>query len=98
MLKPIQDRVLIKRLSEEEMSPGGLYIPPNAQEKPARGIVFAVGDGEVLEDGRVRPLSVKAKDEVLFGKYAGTEVTIDGEEYLIMRESDILGIVENNNE
>ena len=93
-IRPLQDRVIIKRVKEEEKSKGGIIIPDTAKEKPIEGKVIAVGNGKVLEDGKVRKLDVKAGDTVLFGKYSGTEVKIDGEELIIMKESDILGIVD----
>ena len=93
-IRPLQDRVIVKRLEEEEKTKGGIIIPDTAKEKPMEGKVTAVGKGKVLEDGKVHPLDVKAGDRILFGKYAGTEVKIDGEEHLIMREDDILGIIE----
>jgi chaperonin GroES len=92
-IRPLQDRVLVKRLKEEEMTKGGIIIPDTAKEKPIEGKVMAVGNGRVLENGSVRPLEVKEGDTVLFGKYSGTEVKIDGEEHLILREDDILGVV-----
>ena len=92
-IRPLQDRVLIKRVKEEEKSKGGIIIPDTAKEKPIEGKVIAVGNGKVLEDGTVRKLDVKAGDTVLFGKYSGTEVKIDGQELLIMKESDIMGIL-----
>jgi chaperonin GroES len=93
-IRPLQDRVIIKRVKEEEKSKGGIIIPDTAKEKPIEGKVIAVGNGKVLEDGTVRKLDVKAGDTVLFGKYSGTEVKIDGEEHLILREDDILGVIE----
>ncbi|NIS63429.1 MAG: co-chaperone GroES [Proteobacteria bacterium] len=93
-IRPLQDRVIVRRLEEEEKTEGGIIIPDTAKEKPMEGKVVAVGKGKVLEDGKVVPLDVKAGDRVLFSKYAGTEVKLDGEEHLIMREDDILGIVE----
>ncbi|MFQ5842061.1 MAG: co-chaperone GroES [Thermodesulfobacteriota bacterium] len=93
-IRPLQDRVIVRRLEEEEKTEGGIIIPDTAKEKPMEGRVVAVGKGKVLEDGKVAPLDVKAGDRVLFNKYAGTEVKLDGEEHLIMREDDILGIVE----
>jgi chaperonin GroES len=92
-VKPLHDRVLIKRIEEEEKTKGGIIIPDTAKEKPIQGKVIAVGKGKVTEDGKVVPLEVKEGDRVLFGKYAGTEVKIDGEEHLIMREDDILAII-----
>jgi chaperonin GroES len=93
-IRPLQDRVIVKRLEEEEKTKGGIIIPDSAKEKPQEGKVIAVGKGKMTEDGKVIPLDVKAGDRILFGKYAGTEVKIDGEEHLIMREEDILGIIE----
>jgi chaperonin GroES len=93
-LRPLQDRIIVKRLEEETMTAGGIFIPETAKEKPMKGEVIAVGKGKKTEDGKVIPVDVKAGDKVLFGKYAGTEIKIDGEEYLIMREDDILGIME----
>jgi chaperonin GroES len=92
-IRPLQDRVLIKRVKEEEKSKGGIIIPDTAKEKPIEGEVIAVGNGKVLEDGKVRPLDVKVGDTVLFGKYSGTEVKVDGEDRLILREDDILGVI-----
>jgi chaperonin GroES len=93
-IRPLQDRVIVRRLEEEEKTEGGIIIPDTAKEKPMEGKVVAVGKGKVLEDGKVAPLDVKAGDRVLFSKYAGTEVKLEGEEHLIMREDDILGIIE----
>src|SRR5947207_519913 len=93
-IRPLQDRVIVKRVKEEEKTKGGIIIPDSAKEKPIEGEVIAVGNGKVLEDGTVRKLDVKAGDRVLFGKYSGTEVKIDGEEHLILREDDILGVLE----
>ncbi|APR80882.1 Heat shock protein 60 family co-chaperone GroES [Minicystis rosea] len=93
-IRPLQDRVIVKRVKEEEKTKGGLYIPDTAKEKPIEATVVAVGNGKVLEDGSVRKLDIKAGDRVLFGKYSGTEVKIDGEEHLILREDDILGVLE----
>ncbi|MBK6692377.1 MAG: co-chaperone GroES [Myxococcales bacterium] len=92
--RPLQDRIILKRVQEEEKSKGGIIIPDSAKEKPIEGEIIAVGSGKVLEDGTVRKLEVKVGDRVLFGKYSGTEVKIDGEERLIMREDDLLGILE----
>jgi chaperonin GroES len=94
-IKPLQDRVIVRRVKEEEKTKGGLYIPDTAKEKPVEGTVLAVGNGKILEDGTVRKLDVKAGDRVLFGKYSGTEVKIEGEEHLILREDDILGVIES---
>jgi chaperonin GroES len=93
-IRPLQDRVIVKRLEEEEKTKGGIIIPDTAKEKPQEGKVIAVGKGKKTEDGKVIPLDVKAGDRILFGKYAGTEVKIEGEEHLIMREEDILGVIE----
>ena len=93
-VRPLYDRILVRRIAEEEKTKGGIIIPDSAKEKPAEGKVLAVGTGRVLEDGSVRPLDIKAGDRVLFGKYSGTEVVINGEEHLILREDDVLGIVE----
>ena len=93
-LRPLQDRIIVKRLEEESKTAGGIFIPETAKEKPQRGEVIAVGNGKKTEDGKVLPIDVKVGDKVLFGKYAGTEIKIDGEELLIMREDDILGIIE----
>jgi chaperonin GroES len=90
----LQDRVIVKRIEEEEKSKGGIIIPDTAKEKPQEGKVMAVGKGKVNEDGKITPLDVKVNDLILFGKYSGTEINIDGEEHLIMREDDILGIIE----
>ncbi len=94
-IRPLQDRLIVKRIAEEEKTKGGIIIPDTAKEKPIEEKVIAVGNGKVLEDGKVRPLDIKAGDRVLFSKYAGTEVKIDGEEHLIMREDDILGVIED---
>jgi chaperonin GroES len=93
-VKPLHDRVIVKRVEEEEKTKGGIIIPDTAKEKPVEGEIMAVGDGKVADDGKKIPLEVKAGDKVLFGKYAGTEIQIDGEEHLIMREDDIIAIVE----
>ena len=93
-IRPLQDRIIVKRIEEEEKTKGGIIIPDTAKEKPIEGKVIAVGNGKVQEDGKVRPLDVKAGDRILFSKYAGTEIKIDGEEHLIMREDDILGVIE----
>jgi chaperonin GroES len=94
-IRPLQDRVIVRRVKEEEKTKGGLYIPDTAKEKPIEAMVIAVGNGKVNEDGTVRKLDVKAGDRVLFGKYSGTEVKVDGEEHLILREDDILGVIES---
>jgi chaperonin GroES len=93
-IRPLQDRIIIKRVKEEEKTKGGIIIPDTAKEKPIEGEVVAVGKGKIQEDGSVRPLDVKAGDRVLFGKYSGTEVKLEGEETLIVREDDILGVIE----
>jgi chaperonin GroES len=93
-IRPLGDRVLIKRIAEEEKTKGGIIIPDTAKEKPQEGKVVAVGKGKKGDDGKVTPLDVKAGDRILFGKYSGTEVKLDGEEHLILREEDILGIIE----
>lgn len=93
-LRPLQDRVIVKRVEEEEKTAGGIIIPDTAKEKPQQGKVIAVGNGKIMENGSVCPMIVKAGDRVLFGRYAGTEIKIDGEEHLIMREDDILAIVQ----
>jgi chaperonin GroES len=92
--RPLHDRVLVRRVKEEEKTKGGIIIPDTAKEKPQEGEVISAGPGVKAEDGKVTPLDVKAGDRILFGKWSGTEVTIDGEELIIMKESDILGVVE----
>jgi chaperonin GroES len=92
-VKPLQDRILVKRIEEEEKTKGGIIIPDAAKEKPQEGKVIAVGDGKVLDNGTKLKLSVKAGDKILFGKYSGTEIKVDGEEHLILREDDVLGII-----
>jgi chaperonin GroES len=93
-IRPLQDRILVKRLEETAKTKGGIIIPDTAKEKPQEGQVVAVGKGRVLEDGSQRALDVKAGDRILFGKYSGTDVKIDEEDYLIMREDDVLGVIE----
>ncbi len=93
-LRPLHDRVIIKRLEAETKSAGGIVIPDTATEKPIKGEVVAVGSGKILEDGKVRPVGVKAGEKVLFGKYSGTEVKVDGEELLVMREEDLVAVIE----
>lgn len=93
-IRPLQDRVIVKRIEEEAKSKGGIIIPDTAKEKPQEGKVVAVGKGKVGDDGKITPLDVKVNDLVLFGKYSGSEINIDGNEHLIMREEDILGIIE----
>ena len=94
-LRPLHDRVIVKRMEEERMSAGGIVIPDSATEKPVRGEVLAVGNGKILENGEKRPLDIQAGDTVLFGKYSGTEVKVDGEELLVMREEDIMAVIES---
>ena len=94
-IRPLQDRVIVKRVAEEEKSKGGIIIPDTAKEKPQRGKVFAVGTGKVKEDGTRQPLDVKGGDTILFGKYSGQDIKIDGEEYLIMREDDVLAVTDS---
>ena len=93
-LRPLQDRILVKRVEQESMTKGGIIIPDSAKEKPAEGKVVAVGNGKMGDDGKRITPDIKAGDRILFGKYAGTEVKIEGEEHLIMREDDVLGIIE----
>ena len=93
-MRPLQDRVIVKRIEEEARTKGGIIIPDSAKEKPLQAKVLAVGNGKVLEDGKVRPLDIKAGDTILFSKYAGTEIKLDGEEHVIMREDDILGVID----
>lgn len=93
-LRPLQDRILVQRVEEEQTTKGGIIIPDTAKEKPAEGKVMAVGNGKIGDDGKRIPLEVKKGDRILFGKYSGTEVKIEGEEQLIMREEDVLGIIE----
>ncbi len=93
-IRPLHDRVIVKRMEEERTSPGGIVIPDAAAEKPVRGVVLAAGKGKILENGTVRPLDVKVGDKVLFGKYSGTEVKVDGDDVLVMREEDIMAVIE----
>ena len=93
-IRPLQDRILVKRIDEEEKTKGGIIIPDSAKEKPQEGKVVAVGNGKIGEDGKIQPLDVKKGDKLLFSKYAGTEVNLEGEEHLIIREDDVLGVVE----
>ena len=93
-IRPLHDRVIIKRLEEERTSPGGIVIPDSATEKSIKGKVVAVGKGKILENGEVRALDVKVGDNILFGKYSGTEVKVDGEELLVMREEDVMAVIE----
>jgi chaperonin GroES len=94
-IRPLHDRVIVRRMEEERTSAGGIVIPDTATEKPVQGEIVAVGNGKILENGEVRPLDVKKGDKVLFGKYAGTEVKVEGEELLVMREDDIMAVVES---
>ena len=93
-IRPLQDRIIVQRIEEEEKTAGGIIIPDSAKEKPQQGRVVAVGKGKVREDGKVQPLDLKAGDTILFGKYSGTEIKLEGDEYLILREDDVLGVVE----
>ncbi len=92
-IRPLHDRVIVKRIEEERKSPGGIVIPDNAAEKPDQGEVLAIGTGKVMDDGKVRPLAVKVGDRVIFGKYSGSSVKVEGDELLVMREDDIMGVV-----
>jgi chaperonin GroES len=92
-IRPLHDRVIVKRIEEERRTPGGIVIPDNAAEKPDQGEVLAIGTGKVMDDGKVRPLAVKVGDRVLFGKYSGSTVKMDGDELLVMREEDIMGVI-----
>ena len=94
-IRPLQDRVIIKRMEEEKTSPGGIVIPDSATEKPIKGKVVAVGNGLVLDNGEIRPLDLKVGDKVLFGKYSGTEVKLNGEELLVMKEDDVMAVLED---
>ena len=93
-IRPLHDRVIVKRLEEERTSPGGIVIPDTAAEKPMQGKIIAVGKGKILEDGSVRPLDVKVGDKNLFGKYSGNEVKVDGEDLVVMREEDVMAVIE----
>jgi chaperonin GroES len=94
-IRPLHDRVIVKRLEEERTSPGGIVIPDTAAEKPMQGKIIAVGKGKILEDGKVRPLDVKVGDKILFGKYSGNEVKVDGEDLVVMREEDVMAVIES---
>ncbi len=94
-IRPLHDRVIVKRLEAERKSAGGIVIPDSASEKPSEGKVVAIGNGKILEDGGVRKLDVKVGDKILFGKYSGTEVKVDGDELIVMREEDILAVIES---
>ena len=93
-IRPLHDRVIVKRLEEDRTSPGGIVIPDTAAEKPIQGKIVAVGKGKILEDGQVRALDVKVGDKILFGKYSGTEVKVDGEDLVVMREEDVMAVIE----
>ncbi|MBW1615418.1 MAG: co-chaperone GroES [Deltaproteobacteria bacterium] len=93
-LRPLHDRILVERVEEETTTKGGIIIPDTAKEKPAEGVIKAVGNGKIGEDGKKMPLDLKAGDKILFGKYSGTEIKIDGKEYIVMREDDVLGVIE----
>jgi chaperonin GroES len=93
-IRPLHDRVVVRRTEEERKSPGGIVIPDTATEKPIRGKVVAVGKGKILESGEIRPLDLKINDEVLFGKYSGTEIKVDGEDLVVMREDDVMAVIE----
>jgi len=93
-IRPLHDRVIVKRVEEERTSAGGIVLPDSAKEKPSQGQILAVGKGKLLDSGEVRPLDVKVGDRILFGKYAGNEVKVDGEELIVMREEDIMGVLE----
>ena len=94
-IRPLHDRVVVKRTEEEKLSPGGIVIPDSATEKPMKGEVMAVGEGKLLDDGTVRALTLKKGDKILFGKYSGTEIKLDGEDIVVMREDDVLAILES---
>ena len=93
-IRPLQDRIIVKRVEEEEKTKGGIIIPDTAKEKPQEGKIVAVGPGKVTDDGKLQPMNVKKGDRVLFSKYSGNEITIEGEEHLIIREDDVLGVIE----
>lgn len=93
-IRPLHDRVIVKRMEEERTSPGGIVIPDTATEKPIKGEIVAIGNGKILENGDIRPLDLKVGDKVLFGKYSGTEVKVEGDELLVMREDDITAVIE----
>lgn len=95
-IRPLHDRIIVERLEEETRTAGGLIIPDTAKEKPQQGLVIAVGKGKKTDDGKILPLDVKTGDKILFGKYAGTEIKIDGKEFLMMREDDVLGVIEGD--
>jgi chaperonin GroES len=93
-IRPLHDRVIVKRMEEERTSPGGIVIPDTAAEKPIKGEIIAVGNGKLLDSGELRPLDLKPGDKVIFGKYSGTEVKVEGQEYLVMKEDDIMAVIE----
>jgi chaperonin GroES len=93
-VRPLYDRIIVSREEEEQVSAGGIVIPDSAKEKPVRGTVLAIGEGKTLDNGQLRPLAVKVGDKVLFGKYAGTELKLEGEEILVLREEDVMGVIE----
>ncbi|MFO0599072.1 MAG: co-chaperone GroES [Myxococcaceae bacterium] len=93
-IRPLHDRLIVKRIAEDTKTKGGIIIPDSAKEKPLEAKVIAVGNGKILEDGKVRPMDIKAGDTILFSKYSGTEIKIDGDEHLILREEDVLGVIE----
>ena len=94
-IRPLHDRVIVKRLEEDRTSPGGILIPGTAAEKPVQGKIVAIGKGRILEDGQVRPCDVKVGDKILFGKYSGTEVKLEGEDLVVMREEDVMAVIES---
>jgi len=93
-IRPLHDRIVVERMEEEELSPGGIVIPDAAKEKPSQGKVVAVGDGKILDNGQRQPMDVKVGDKILFGKYAGNEVKLDGNEYVVMREDDVMAVID----
>ncbi|MFZ0552757.1 MAG: co-chaperone GroES [Steroidobacteraceae bacterium] len=95
-IRPLHDRVIVKRLEEDRTSPGGIVIPDTAAEKPIQGKIVAVGNGKILENGKVTPCDIKVGDKILFGKYNGTDVKVDGEELVVMREEDVMAVIESN--
>jgi chaperonin GroES len=95
-IRPLHDRVVVKRVEEDRTSPGGIVIPDTAAEKPVQGEVIAVGNGQILDSGEIRPLEIKVRDKVLFGKYSGTEVKLNGEDLLVMKEDDIMAVIESD--
>jgi chaperonin GroES len=93
-IRPLHDRLVVERMEEEELSPGGIVIPDAAKEKPSQGKVLAVGNGKILDNGQVQPMDVKVGDKILFGKYAGNEVKFDGNDYIVMREDDVMAVID----